>query len=80
MQYSDVMKHFIENVQCLLRARGMTQGELASRARIPRPNINRILNGTENVSLDRAARIADAFGISLSDLLDENLKKMVASN
>lgn len=74
----DAMHCLQKNIRLLLRARGMTQRQLADACDIAAPNLNRILNGGERVTIDRADRIARAFGISLSDLLDENLEKMLA--
>lgn len=66
------------NIRALLAARGMMQKELADLCGIAPSNLNRILNGNEKVTIERAERIAKAFGISLSELLHENLDKMVA--
>ncbi len=77
MQESSAMVFLQRNIRLLLEARGMTQGQLAEAAGIPRPGLNRILHGTEGVTVERADRIAKAFGITLSDLLDENLQKLL---
>jgi transcriptional regulator with XRE-family HTH domain len=65
------MSTFIENVRNTLAARGLTIQDLANLTGIARPNLSKILSSKENVTLDRAERIANALGISLSDLLRE---------
>lgn len=69
MAKSPAMNRFRQNVQRLLEELGMTQGQLALAAEIPRPNLNRILKGKERVTLDRAEKIAGAFKMTLQELL-----------
>lgn len=79
MRKSDAMECLRRNIKALLRARGMSQKDLAERCGIATSNLSRLLNGGEKVTLERAERIAVAFEISLSELLQENLEKMVAA-
>lgn len=72
------MNHLQNNVRKLLADRGLSQGELATAAKISRPNLNRILQGKEKVTIERAERIAKALKISLPELLSENLEMSVA--
>lgn len=69
------MNYFSRNVRNLLSQSGMTQLELARRAGMHGPNINRILQGKEGVTIERAERIAAALGVKLSDLVSEKLPK-----
>lgn len=78
MQKSTAMNHLQKNVRRLLEERGMSQGDLATSAKISRPNLNRILQGKERVTIERAERIAKALRVSLPELLSENLDFAVA--
>lgn len=78
MQQFDVMKQFRHNLLILMRARGMSQRELADATGIGKPGVCRILAGKEQVTLQRAQRIADAFDLTLPELLSENLEKILA--
>lgn len=78
MQKSSAMNCLRKNIKALLAARGMSQKDLSEASGIATSNLSRLLNGSEKVTLERAERIAIAFGISLSELLHENLEKMVA--
>ncbi len=60
---------FRENLKARMLETGVTQAELARRAKTYQPNINRILSGEENPSLERADKIATALGSRLSHLL-----------
>lgn len=65
---------FRRNVSTLLAERDMTMTELSLLTGIARPNISRILAGSEQVTLDRAGRIAKALKIDLADLLANQQK------
>ena len=78
MQQSTAMNYLQKNIRVLLAAREMTQNDLAERCGIAPGNLSVIIHGKQRVTIQRAERIAAAFGISLSELLDENLEKIVA--
>ena len=63
---------FRRNVARVLVARGMTQRELALLSETKSPNISRILSGSEQVSLERAGRIAKALKVDITELLTPN--------
>lgn len=75
MTQSVAMNCFARNVRHLLSETGMTQVELAELAGIHHPNVNRILNGKEGITIERAERIASALGVKLSELVSEKLPK-----
>ena len=75
MTQSVAMNCFARNVRHLLQQNGITQVELAERAGIHGPNVNRILMGKEGITIERAERIASALGVKLSELVSENLPK-----
>lgn len=75
MTQSVAMNFFARNVRHLLAEQGMTQTELADLAGIHGPNVNRILNGKEGITIERAERIASALGVKLSELVSEKLPK-----
>ena len=60
---------FRRNLARLLEERGMTMNELALLAETKRPAISRILSGKEQVTLERAGRIAKALKVDLVDLI-----------
>ena len=50
---------------------GLSQEKLAEKAGCDRQSINRVENAAYSPSLDRVFKLADALGMSLSDLFDE---------
>lgn len=65
---------FRRNVGKVLAERGMTMEQLALLCGTKRPNISRILSGKEQVSLERAGRIAKALSIDLPDLISTSFE------
>lgn len=57
------MVNFGENVYLWRIFRGLTQGELAKKSGIPRPNLSAIESGKREVSLTTLRALADALGI-----------------
>jgi len=52
------------NLQSVLRKKGISQGELSRRTHIDRPYVNRIVkNGVPNVRVHTALKIARAIGV-----------------
>lgn len=49
-----------------MKAKGMSQTDLAKASGIPRPNINAYLNGKRNLTADRIERLIAAVGLDLS--------------
>lgn len=64
---------FRRNLERVLTQRGMTRQALADISGTSRPNISRILSGDEQVTLERAGRIAKALKMSLSELVSSDL-------
>ncbi len=56
----------------------LTQQELAERLEVSRSTIAQVEAGNNSLSLELAKKIANAFNISLSSLLDENESDIVA--
>lgn len=75
-QYS-AMDTLRKNIRLMLTTRGWTQTRLAEETGIKLPNINRILNQDVNISMETAEKLADAFGLSLAEMLSENLEKFL---
>ena len=63
-----IEKQFGERVRELRLARGLSQEELAFRADIHRTYLSDIERGKRNPALRNIAAIADALGVSLSEL------------
>lgn len=74
MAQSVAMNIFCNNVRAALDANDMTVTALAAATGIDRSNLSRILHGKEGITLDRAGIIAEAIGVSLSDLLSPKFK------
>jgi putative transcriptional regulator len=58
-------------VRAKRKSLGLSQEKLAERAGCDRQSINRVENAAYSPSLDRVFKLADALGLSLSDLFDE---------
>jgi len=74
MAQLDVMDTFIRNVKHCLTEYGWTARDLCEATGIKEPNMSRIMSGKENVSLRRAALLAEALEIPLSQLLSETFE------
>lgn len=66
MSESVVMTEFCTQIRAFIKASGMTVSAAAEQAGIDPGNFSRILNGKEKVTLERAERIANALGATLS--------------
>ena len=64
-------ERFAEALRVTRRAKGYSQERLAVAAGIHRTYMSAIERGKVNVSLEVAARLAQALGMKLSDLLRE---------
>jgi transcriptional regulator with XRE-family HTH domain len=64
-----INKRFGDRLRTLRRKRRLSQEEFADIAGLDRSYIGIIERGDRNVSLKKVAMIADALGVSLSDLL-----------
>lgn len=67
-------KRFRENLRAEMDRRGVSQRELAKKAKAGYPGLNRVLQGKQAPTIDFADRLADALGISLSDLISSTGK------
>jgi transcriptional regulator with XRE-family HTH domain len=64
----DVRQTFGERVRELRQERGLTQEAFAAACRLDRTYISGIERGLRNPSLKNISRIAEKFGVSLSEL------------
>lgn len=63
-------KRLGQSIKRLRENRGMTQLELAKKARVSQPYLSQLeAAGKANPSVDLVARIAKALGVALEDLL-----------
>lgn len=67
------MQTFIENINRMLRERGLTQTQFAALVGTKQPSISKILRGEEEVSLSRAEKWADALGVELAELVSDHV-------
>lgn len=63
---------FRQRLREAMERKGVSQRELAERVGTQHPGINRILAGKQTPSLDLADRLADAVGVPLDQLLNNN--------
>ena len=56
------------NIQALLRARGLTQGQLAAYAGLPQSSISALIIGRRNPSLLSIWKVSQALGVPLEEL------------
>jgi transcriptional regulator with XRE-family HTH domain len=66
---------FRENLRQVMETRDISQRDLAKQAGTGYPNLNRVLQGKQNVTLELADRIADALDISLTELLAKKSRR-----
>jgi transcriptional regulator with XRE-family HTH domain len=66
---------FRENLRDTMISRGISQRELAKKAGTGYPNLNRVLQGKQNVTLDLADRLADALDVTLTELLGKKSRR-----
>lgn len=63
------LSNFRENLKTALAAKNITQGQLAERARVTRPYLNRVISGKQEPTLPKCGSLADAIGCPLRDML-----------
>jgi transcriptional regulator with XRE-family HTH domain len=66
---SDILDKIGKNIHLYRIKKGITQGELARRAKISRGYMNRIENGRINLYLDTLVDIARGLGVRPGDLV-----------
>ena len=66
---------FRENLREAMDARGISQRDLAEKAGTGYPNLNRVLTGKQNVTLELADRLADALDLTLTELLGKKSRR-----
>lgn len=65
-------KTFRERLREAMDRAGLTQRDLAKKVGAGYPGINRVLQGKQNPTIEMADKLADAVGIPLSKLLENN--------
>ena len=74
-----IMSIFSGNVRRHLEIRSLSIQDLADSCGIARSNLSRILHGHENVTLERAERIATALDVTLAELVTAPRKAAVSA-
>lgn len=74
MSESIAMSEFCQQIKAFIDASGMTVCAAAEMAGIDPGNFSRILNGKERVTIDRAERIANALGATLTVKIKKSQK------
>lgn len=67
-------KTFRRHLRHQMKERGISQRELAIKAKLSYPYINRILQAKADPSLKICDRIADALGVRLSEMIEGELQ------
>jgi len=60
---------FVANVNALIDAGDISISEIARRAEVSRPELSRVLNGLQGLTIERAEKIAAAVDMPLDVLL-----------
>jgi transcriptional regulator with XRE-family HTH domain len=69
-----ILKAFGQRVRFLRQQKNFSQETLAELAGIDRTYIGGVERGERNISLLNVKRVADAFGITISELFDDEFK------
>jgi transcriptional regulator with XRE-family HTH domain len=67
---SDALDAFRKNVQIRIDEGHITVAELARKSNLSRPVLSDILHGHAGINLTNADKVAQALGLTLSELLD----------
>jgi transcriptional regulator with XRE-family HTH domain len=67
----DITVLFGQRLKEIREQKGLSQERLAALAGLNRTYISKIERGERNVSLQTAARLADALGVAVSSMLDK---------
>ena len=70
MSDSDILNRFGERVRDLRKNCGWSQEDLALECELDRTYVGGVERGERNLALRNIEKIADALGISISDLMD----------
>lgn len=71
IRHADVVRGFAVRLRQLRLTRGLSQSELATRAQLHWTYVGRLERGEATPGLDLVARLAEALGASLGELLPE---------
>src|SRR5438552_16553710 len=69
IQHDEIVHRFAQRLRELRRSRGMTQKELAERANLTETYLSRLESAGSTPGIDLVARLADALGTTVHDLL-----------
>lgn len=67
--HDEIVHRFAQRLRELRRSRGMTQKELAERANLTETYLSRLESAGSTPGIDLVARLADALGTTIHDLL-----------
>src|SRR5688500_8944967 len=76
------MDRLVTNLNLLVRVQGITQTELARRARVPQTTLNRVFNYQEHkggITVNTLDSLAQGLRVSLSDLLGCNEEQLLVT-
>lgn len=59
-------------IEEILRKKGMTEGDLAAKLGVSLQSVNSVVRQRENTSIKKLQRYADALGVGISELFDDN--------
>ena len=69
----EVRRHLVANIKALLVARGISQTQLAKRARVGQKTVNNLMNLLSAPTIDTVSRLADALDVHIWELVSPSL-------
>ena len=78
MQNYTAMNQFAEQLRTIIDEAGLTMQAASVMIGIDKGNLSRIVNGKEGVTIERAERIANALGATISVKIKKTKKMSVA--
>jgi len=70
----DIKQKYAKRLRSLRKEAGISQEELAFRAKLDRTYVSSVENGKRNISIVNIEKIAKALGISVSDFFMDEFK------
>jgi len=70
----DIKQKYAKRLRSLRKEAGISQEELAFRAKLDRTYVSSVENGKRNISILNIEKIAKALGISVSDFFMDEFK------
>jgi len=73
MDKQDILKNFGLKLKIYRTAKNLSQDDLSAETGFSKPYISNVENGKHNISLVNAVKIAEFFGKSVNDMLNDDI-------